>query len=167
MSARSNLFDKINITANAVFDPYLTDTAGERIDKLVWSKRVFTLGTLTGGGVSLQSSFRGGDKSKKTTNSNNAINTQQQALDVNGVPLDESQQEAAYIRNNPGEFADFSIPWDISFSYSLRFNRQRKSDYSGFETKFYHDVNWNGSVNLTPRWKIGVTGFYNINHSLC
>ena len=164
MSARSNLFDKINITANALFDPYLTDTAGERIDKLVWSKRVLTLGTLTGGGVSLQSSFRGGDKSKKTNNSNNNSlnNTPQQVLDASGLPLDESQQEAAYIRNNPGEFADFSIPWDISFSYSLRFNRQRKADYSGFETKFYQDINWNGSVNLTPRWKIGLTGFYNI-----
>ena len=31
MSARTNLFDKINITANAIFDPYLTNTLGERI----------------------------------------------------------------------------------------------------------------------------------------
>ncbi|MEP7165645.1 MAG: putative LPS assembly protein LptD [Ferruginibacter sp.] len=164
LSARSNLFEKINITANASFDPYLTNNYGERIDKLVWSKRVFTLGQLTYGSVSLQSSFRGGDKTKKTNNSNNNMlnNTTQQVLDASGLPLDEAQQEAAYIRNNPGEFADFSIPWDISFAYSLRFNRQRKADYSGFETLFYQDVNWNGSVNLTPRWKIGLTGFYNI-----
>lgn len=160
MSARSNLFDKINITANASFDPYLKDSTGERIDKLVWSKRVFTLGSLNGGSVSLQSSFRGGDKSKKSTNNN--AQYRQQTLDINGVPLDEIQQEAAYIRNNPGEFADFSIPWDVNFSYSLRFNRQRKADYSGFETKLFQDVNWNGSVNLTPRWKIGVTGYFNI-----
>jgi len=162
ISARSNLFDKINITASANFDPYLTNSFGERIDKLVWSKKALTLGKLNNGSISLQSSFRGGNKGNKTTTTSNTANLQQQALDVNGVPLDESQAEAAYIRNNPGEFADFSIPWDISFSYSLRFNRQRKADYSGFETKFYQDVNWNGSVNLTPRWKIGVTGFYNI-----
>lgn len=161
LSARSNLFDKINITANAVLDPYLTDTLGRQIDKFVWSKK-FSVGTLTSGSVSLQSSFRGGDKSKKTSSAYNPNNTIQQTLDVNGVPLNESQQEAAYIRNNPGEFADFSIPWDINFSYSLRFNRQRKADNSGFETKFYQDINWNGSVNLTPRWKIGLNGFYNI-----
>ena len=159
MSARTNLFDKISITANASFDPYLTNSFGERINKLVWTKRTFTLGTLTNGGVSLQSSFRGGDKSKKT---NNTINSQQRFVNDNTLSLNEDQQELAYMRNNPGEFADFSIPWDISFSYSLRFQRQRKPDYSGFETSFFQDVNWNGSVNLTPRWKIGLNGFYNI-----
>jgi hypothetical protein len=70
--------------------------------------------------------------------------------------LDEYQQEAAYVRNNPGEFADFSIPWDINFSYSLRFQRVIN------ETTFNQDVNWNGNLNLTPKWKVGVTGFYNI-----
>ncbi len=157
MSARTNLFDKISITANASFDPYLTNIYGEKIDKLVWSKKALTLGTLTNGGVSLQSSFRGGDKSKKNNNVNNA-----QQRSVNDLSMNEDQQELAYIRNNPGEFADFSIPWDISFSYSLRFQRQRKQDYSGYETNFFQDINWNGSVNLTPRWKIGVSGFYNI-----
>ncbi|MEO6490945.1 MAG: putative LPS assembly protein LptD, partial [Ferruginibacter sp.] len=160
LSARSNLFDKINITANATLDPYLADSLGKDIDRLVWSKKVFTLGKFTGGGLSLQSSFRGGEKT--TSNSSNTLNPSQQQLDASGIPLDEYQQEAAYIRNNPGEFADFSIPWDINFSYSLRFNRQRTADNRKFETKFNHDVNWNGSVNLTTRWKIGVTGFYNI-----
>lgn len=159
LSARSNLFEKINITANASFDPYLTNSFGERINKLVWTKRTFTLGTLTYGSVSLASSFRGGDKTKSNTSK---INNPVQTVDASGFPLNDYEQEAAYIRDNPAEFADFSIPWSIDFSYSLRFNRQRKPDYSGFETKFYQDVNWNGSVNLTPKWKIGLNGFYNI-----
>ncbi|HSN62401.1 MAG TPA: hypothetical protein VLR49_15800, partial [Ferruginibacter sp.] len=29
-------------------------------------------------------------------------------------------------------------------------------------TTFNQDVNWNSSVNLTPKWKIGINGFYNI-----
>ncbi len=158
INVRSNLFEKINITANATFDPYLTNNQGDRIDKLVWSDRILTLGTLSSGNISLQSSFRGGDKTKKVPD----INNPPVGVDRNGYPLDEYQQEAAYMQNNPAEFADFSIPWDISFSYSLRFNRQRKIDYSGYETKFFQDVNWNGSLNLTPKWKIGITGFYNI-----
>ena len=32
-----------------------------------------------------------------------------------------------------------------------------------FETNFNQDVNWNGSVNLTPKWKIGASGSYNIS----
>ena len=160
LAARSNLFDKINLTAQATLDPYLTDSNGVRINKLVWTKRVFTLGALTGGSLSLQSSFRGGEKT--TSNAGNPMNPNQRGVDASGFPLDEYQQEAAYMRDNPGEFADFSIPWDINFSYSLRFNRLRTPDNRGFETKFFHDVNWNGSVNLTPKWKIGLTGFYNI-----
>ena len=79
------------------------------------------------------------------------------------MPMDEYQREAAYISNNPGEFADFSIPWDVNFSYSLRFSKTRSFTNPGkFETSFFQDVNWSGSVNLTPKWKIGATGSYNI-----
>ncbi|CAN5895987.1 putative LPS assembly protein LptD [soil metagenome] len=161
LSARSNLFDKVNITANAILDPYQTDTSGKAIDKFVWAKK-FSVGTLTSGSISLQSSFRGGDKSKVSANPNALNNTPVQTVDGNGYPLDEAQQEAAYIRNNPGEFADFSIPWSIDFSYSMRFFRVRRADNSGFKTSFNQDVNWNASVNLTPKWKIGLNGFYNI-----
>ena len=161
LSARSNLFDKINVTASAILDPYLTDSNGRTIDKLVWSKK-FSVGTLTSGSVSLQSSFKGGDKTKKSSHTNSPVNKAVQTLGADGYPLDEAQQEAAYIRNNPGEFADFSIPWSIDFSYSLRFSRQRRADNTGFTTAFNQDVTWNASVNLTPRWKIGVNGFYNL-----
>ncbi|MFN8250160.1 MAG: putative LPS assembly protein LptD [Ferruginibacter sp.] len=162
LSARSNLFDKVSITASAILDPYKTDTLGQRIDKYVWSNK-FAIGNLTSGSVSLQSSFRGGDKKSKVTADPNTLNnTTQQLVDASGYPLDEYQQEAAYIRNNPGEFADFSIPWDVSLSYSLRFNRVRNSSNTGFRTDLSQDVNWNASVNLTPRWKLGVNGFYNI-----
>jgi LPS-assembly protein len=161
-SARSNLFEKINITASATTDPYDVNSRGERVDKLIWKRKPFSLGRLVGGNVSIQSQFKGGSKDKKTDNNKNGLDEYRQQYDpTTGQPLDEYQQEAAYIRNNPGEFADFSIPWSVSFSYSLRFQRDRKSDLSGFETKFFQDINWNGDLNLTPKWKIGVNGTYN------
>jgi lipopolysaccharide assembly outer membrane protein LptD (OstA) len=160
VSARSNLFEKVSITANAIFDPYQKDSLGERIDQLIWKKKILSLGTLMAGSISMQTSFKGGDKTKASQNNNNNLN--QQSLNNSGMPLDEYQQELAYMNNNPGEFVDFSIPWDISFSYSLRFNRVRKADYRGYTTTFNQDVNWNSSFNLAPKWKIGVTGFYNI-----
>ena len=161
LSARSNLFGKVSITALANLDPYLSDSTGKSIDKLVWSKHPFSLGKITGGNISLQSSFRGGED-KGVTAPVNPANLL--PMNPDGYLLDEYQQEAAYIRNNPGEFADFSIPWNIDFSYSLQFSRVRKPDYSGFKTEFYQDLNWNGSINLTPKWKIGMTGFYNITN---
>ena len=160
VSARSNLFEKINITASAVFDPYQTDSIGRRVDKLIWKQKALTLGTLTSGSVSMQTSFRGGDKTKPDNSNNN--NLDQQNLNTGGMPLDEYQQELAYMNNNPGEFVDFSVPWDISLNYSLRFFRSQNPGERTATTTFNQDVNWNSSVNLTPKWKIGINGFYNI-----
>ncbi len=159
LSARSNLFDKIGITANAVIDPYQTNSRGERIDKYVWAKKP-SLGSLTSGSISLQSQLKGGDQKQKTA----AENMQQQQYNPgSGLPLDEYQQEAALISKNPGQYANFNIPWSLSLSYSLQFNRIRKSDYSGFTTIFSQNVNWGGTLNLTKKWQIGLNGYYNIS----
>lgn len=157
ISASSSLFGKINVTASGSLDPYLTNAAGDRIDKLVWSKHPVSLGKLTNGNISISSQFKGGDKNEKTN-----IHTQQQLNPISGLPLNEYQQEASYISNNPGEFANFNIPWSINFSYALNFQRQRKFDRSGFETVFSQNVNWNGTLNLTSKWQIGLNGYYNI-----
>lgn len=161
MSARTNLFNKINITANANLDPYDTDAKGERIKTLLWKRKPISLGRLTSASLSLSSQFQGGSGSnKKTTKQPNSMG---QLYNPNtGMPLDEYQTEAAYINSNPAEFVDFSIPWSVNFSYSLRVNRNRKTDYSGYEMKAYQDVNWSGTLALTPKWQLSMNGFYNI-----
>ena len=159
VSASTNLFDKISITATVILDPYLNNSTGNQIDKLVWSRHPLSLGKLTSGSVALQTQFKGGDKNEKIP----LANAQQQLNPVSGMPLNEYQQEAAYISNNPAEYANFNIPWSLSFSYSLNYYRQRTSDYGGFESVFSQNVNWTGSLNLTPKWQIGLNGYYNIN----
>ncbi|RYY71044.1 MAG: LPS-assembly protein LptD [Chitinophagaceae bacterium] len=164
MSARSNLFEKINITASALFDPYQTDSIGDRVDKLIWKNKPLSFGRMLSAQVSMQASFRGGDNDGKKNPQ------EQQLMDPNmynntGMPLDEYQQELAYISNNPGEFVDFSIPWDISLGYSFRFNKERNANLIGYANKISQDVNWNSSVNLSPKWKIGINGFYNITEN--
>jgi hypothetical protein len=109
----------------------------------------------------MQTSFKGGDK-KDAAPANNLDTINQQNMNNNGMPLDEYQQELTYMNNNPGEFVDFSVPWDISLSYSLRFSKTRIVGSPEFITDFNQDVNWNSSVNLTTKWKIGINGFYNI-----
>ena len=120
VNMRSNLFEKISITANATFETYQFDTTGRRINELIWKKKPVSMGTLMSGGISLQSSFSGGEKSANT----NPSSVKNKAGTVPGnINMDEYQQEAAYIQNNPNEFVDFSSPWDLALSYSLRFNR--------------------------------------------
>ena len=160
VGARSNLFDKISITANASLDPYQVNARGDRINQLIWKQKLASLGRFVGGNISMSSQFQGGDKNKKKKTPNQIG----QPYNPNtGMPLDEYQTEAAYIGNNPAEFTDFSIPWSFNFSYSLRFQRDRKPDYSGFYTNIYQDMNWNSTLSLTPKWQLGINGFYNIS----
>lgn len=159
INVRTNLFDKISISGNAVFVPYLTNSRGEFIDKLVWSKKV-ALGKLTSGSIALQSQFKGGNKNEKLPVNNNLQNPQINS--ISGLPLNEYQQEAAYISNNPGEFANFNIPWSISFSYSLNYNRVPNGLGTGYKGSVTQNVTWTGSLNLTPKWQIGLNGSYNI-----
>jgi hypothetical protein len=160
------LFEKINITAGAIFDPYQTDATGRRRDELIWKKRTLTLGTLTSANVSLQTTFKGGDQKKGDANNDNLQqqNNFNNVDPVTGMQLDEYQRELSYMSNNPGEFVDFSIPWDVNLNYSLRYNRTQFPGQPISKT-ISQDVNWNGSLNLSPKWKIGVNGFFNITEA--
>lgn len=159
LNARTNLFEKINITASAILDPYQVNANGERINRLVWRDKLLTLGRMTSANVSMSTSFQGGDKKKKPRNP-----AMMNPMNNTGMPLDEWETEAALISNNPAEFADFSIPWSVNLAYSLQFNRVRTPDQLSFRNVFNQDVNWNGTLNLTPKWQLGVNGFYNITN---
>lgn len=162
VSARTNLFDKISITANGIVDPYLLSDKGDRVDKLIWTKKPLSLGKLTSASIAVSSQLQGGTKGSTVATANQQMQQQQQYNTISGMPLNEYQQEAAYISNNPGEFADFNIPWSVNFSYSLSFARIRRSDYSGFYNSLSQNINVGGTLNITPKWQLGMNAYYNI-----
>ena len=160
---RSTLFEKINITAGATLDPYKLDSMGYRIDEYAWEGGSFSPGRIVNGNIAISTSFQSKPKDEKQAR-------EQQQQDENmgyGMPMTPEEQMAqmAYVRQNPGEFADFNIPWSLSFSFSLNFSRQFRSDYRGFETRTNASFNWNGDFNLTPRWKVGFNGYYDVTGS--
>ena len=75
----------------------------------------------------------------------------------------DQQRLLDYMRQNPAEFVDFNIPWQFSLSYSLYYQQQFKSDYTGFEKKFTSSANFSGSFSLTPKWMFNVNGFYDFD----
>ncbi len=156
VSARSTLFQKLDITASANLDPYDVDANGERIQRLLWSRKPLSLGRLISGNISASSQFQGGSgKDKKTVR---ALPTDSRGT----YTQDEFDSELNYINNNPAEYADFSIPWSVNFAYALQFYRERKPDYSGFLTRFQQSVNLGGSLRLSPKWQTSINGSYNI-----
>jgi hypothetical protein len=73
------------------------------------------------------------------------------------------QRLLEYMRQNPAEFVDFNIPWQVSLSYSLYFHEEFRPDYSGFDKRVRSSANFSGSFSLTPKWNFSVNGFYDFD----
>ena len=152
---RTTLFEKLNITSSLTMDPYATDKKGFRINKFDFDPAKLKFGNITGGGVSLSTSFKSKadeDKDKKK---------KEIPIDPFMTP-DEQQRQLQYAKSNPAEFTDFNIPWTLTLSYSFQFTRQMKPDYSGFQINTYSSLNFNGDFSITPKWKLGGTGYIDI-----
>ena len=155
--ARSTLFEKINITASANLDPYDVDSKGYRVKTILFDPRRFKFGRITGGNLAISTSFT----SKSKDGKNDKI--REMPVDPFLTP-DEQQRQLQFARANPAEFTDFNIPWNITLSYSLNFTRVLKTDFSGYQTETSSSINFNSDFSLTPKWKIGGTGYYDISH---
>jgi len=151
----TTLFEKINITGSTSVDPYQTDSIGRRINKYMWNAEKFALGRFTSGSLSIGASFQ--SKKKEDANKEGAKETNDDY-----ITPDEQLRQQEYIRSNPAEFADFNVPWSLTVAYALSFTQQRKPDYSGFTTSTFQSVNLNGDFNLTPKWKMGGSMFYDL-----
>lgn len=153
---RTTLFEKINITANANLDPYTYSDSGRRINRYAWQNGKFNLGRITGGNIAISTQIQSKprDESKQAAKSN-------LPQDPFLTP-DEQQRQLQFVQANPAEFTDFNIPWSLSLNYSLSFNSIQKPDYSGFKTQTFSSIGFNGDFSLTPKWKMGANGFYDI-----
>ncbi|MDZ4795368.1 MAG: putative LPS assembly protein LptD [Bacteroidota bacterium] len=157
---RATLFEKINITANTVLNPYQTDARGADISKYAWEGGKFKLGRLTYGSISMSSSFSSKPKDPKKDAERKKQN--QQLINDPAVIADQ-QRLMEYMQQNPAEFVDFNIPWQLTLGYSLFFSTRLKTDLSGFEKEFSSNVNFSGSFNLTPKWNFSMNGYYDFD----
>jgi lipopolysaccharide assembly outer membrane protein LptD (OstA) len=157
---RATLFEKISITANSVLNPYQTDARGVNINKYAWEGGKFSLGKLTYGSISMSTNF-----SSKPKDAKKEETRKKQAEErLNDPALIADQQRLMdYMQNNPAEFIDFNIPWQINIGYSLFFSTRLKQDLSGFEKDFNSNVNFSGSFNLTPKWNFSLNGYYDFD----
>jgi LPS-assembly protein len=152
--ARSTLFEKISITANANLDPYEVDKRGVRRPKLMVKENALRLGRITNASVAVSTSFQSKSKDGKTD--------KERLPQDDYMTPDEQQRQIDYVRSNPAEYTDFNIPWSVSLSYSLSYSKGFASDYT-YEPKIFSNVSVNGDFSLTPRWKMGGNTYYDFS----
>lgn len=160
MYVRSTLFDKINITASGVLNPYQFDSSGYRIAKYAWQGGKFKPGRLTSGTVSISTSFQSKPKDPEKEKKRQEEIEQTYADD----PLLAADQQRLldYMQQNPNEFVDFNVDWNLSVGLSLNFSERLKADYSGFQKDIYSSLNFSGGFNLAPKWKLSANGLYDL-----
>ncbi len=154
--ARSTLFEKVNINASATLDPYNVDSLGYRLKTYAFDPKALKFGRITSGSIAISTSFSSKSKDGKTEKDREI------PIDPFLTP-DEQQRQLQFAKSNPAEFTDFNIPWTLSFSYSLSFSKQIKPDYSGFETRTFSSLNFNGDFSLSEKWKVGGSGYYDVS----
>lgn len=148
---RTTLFDKINVNASATLNPYQLDAKGNEINKLAWQGGKFSLGRITAGSVSIGTNIQSKPKDPKKEE---LKRKQQEERMQDPVLAADQQRLLEYMQQNPNEFVDFNIDWQLNISYSLSFYSRLRPDFSGFDTEFTNGMNLNGSFNLTPKWKL-------------
>jgi LPS-assembly protein len=157
---RSTLFEKINITAAGTLDPYKIDQFGDRTDEYTWSGGKFNPGRLTNGSIAISTSFRSKPKDEEKERERQALEEE-----LGPQTMDEQMAELDYARQNPAEFADFNVPWNLSISYSLNFYSRLNSRTYKYESETNSTASINGDFNLTPRWKMGMNSYYDFKES--
>lgn len=162
LSFRTTLFEKINITAGGLLDPYEVNAIGQRVNKLYWKGSDFKIGRLANANVSMSTSFQSKPKDPEKEKKKQEYQRQQ----INDPLLAAEQQRLLeYMRQNPAEFVDFNIPWSININYSLTYTNQFNTQTAKFDNIFTNNASFTGSFNLTPKWNFSVNGYYNISNT--
>lgn len=153
LNARTNLFDKVNISAGGTINPYQVDSYGLPVDKYVWEGgKGFSIGRLTNANIAVSTSFQSQDKkSKEKQKLKDDIANQDEQPDAQ---LEEQRRQAEMMRANPGDYVDFDIPWRLDLSYSLNYTRSRSVDRLRDTTIFTQYLGFSGDFSLTEKWKI-------------
>jgi LPS-assembly protein len=156
---RSTLFKQVNISATTTLNPYQHDSLGIPINKYAWEGGGFNLGRIVGGNIAISTSFRSKPKDEKKAED------QKKAMeDQLPMTIDEQQAELNYIRQNPAEFADFNVSWSVNISFAFSFTNSFVSTH--YVTQINSSLILNGDFNLTEKWKMGYSIYYDIKNRM-
>jgi hypothetical protein len=154
VSARTRLFNKLDITAGSTYDPYLRIN-GRRADTLeITSGHLAHLSSVN---ASISTSLKSKDKKTEA----GSKSTGPAAAAVTPTAPVTSRDELQYIMDHPAAYVDFNIPWTLNIYYNAYYSALATSK------QFTQSITFNGDLTLTKSWKIsGSSGYDFISHKL-
>ncbi len=136
----------VDVNLGAILDPYAYEN-GHLINVFEFAKDK-KLARLTSANLSFGYAFKSSTKAEEKK--------KKEGLGPDGKPLPKTEEQKAADnarKNSPvlAEYADFSIPWDFRFDYSLRYSKPNPTAASSIN----QTVDFSGNVSLTKKWQIG------------
>lgn len=158
--------NKINLNINGSFDPYQKTDKGVQINK--FNKAILRLQNITlstSYGLS-NKDFEKEEKEEKPKNNNNPPNILGTEINpVNefahkGETEDEKTKNEKEETEKKAKLYNAKVPWNVNFGYSISYN---DDGYSKSEVQ-RHTLDFSGSVELSPKWKVGFQSGYDIKN---
>jgi len=144
INARTTLFKKLQISWSSVWDPYVVNENGRRLNQFEWDKNHRLLRRDNSAwNFSLDYNF--GSGKKKTTPA---------------PKTDEAQQELEEYALNPQSYIDWSNPWNFGFRYNLNFTGRNMPATQTVKSEVIQTFGFNGDVSITPKWKVSLASGY-------
>ncbi len=153
LSGRTSLFNKkLNVQMNGTINPYALDEKGNPINKFAGG-----LGRLTTAGISLGTSFSGGNKSSskkgKKTEEDGSIGS-----GVSGGDEVFGDRKDVESFDDINDYVDFDIPWSVRLDYNFRYTK------SGHKAAtISQNLRVSGDFSLTEKWKVSMSTGYDFN----
>lgn len=142
LNFKTNIAQKLSVTATAVLDPYVYDENNRQTSKYRWNEGEGFLG-FRSSNISMNVSFVGKPREERDIDS-----------------ISQKQEELAMLFRNNGiqKYHDFNIPWDFNLSGGLGIHNFFDQSTKEYRIRYSPNLMFNGSFNLTQRWKVAVNG---------
>ena len=155
VSGRTTLFRSMVVNYEGTFSPYVIDSLGNKHNKLLINEegRLFRM-------------------SQSTWSTQVSLSLNNNTFKKGGVPGSEGKVISPIMQTpydyNPalmmGGYADFSVPWNISASYTMSYVSAYDAALYGIKRDLIHSVSLSANVTLTDNWKISMTTGYDITN---
>ena len=172
VNARTTLFKRLKVSYSSVWDPYVMDSLGHRVNRfeIIENKRLFHKNN-SAWNFSLSWSLNHNDLKKwqKENGKPSELSFQDEITRrANGSEF-VTEGELDDILGNPKAYIDWTTPWSLTLSYNLRHSSNLTyAAFMGIATnQVVQTLTVNGDVSLTPKWKVSFsTGWDFTNHGL-
>ena len=139
-NGRTELIPNMNFKFDGVINPYEINDDGTLRNEFAWNNRL-SLGRITNFSFTINWSL----KNSMTSDNKPIISP-------------ENQNELNMIKNQPQNYVDFNIPWDLGIDYKYNYSKP------GLEKNIRKTFNVKGNVKLTNKWKIGFHSGYDFDN---